>query len=283
MTVRDFREDKKDQLLGLIRANNDSRDKNIFTKAWDWISDIFINSNITSYGDDINRYHNKIIDKKNMTESQLYAIWENVYAVENDCSDKTTELDSDAKQLVEIFRAHAEVINPVPSAGGIMPFGFSEKEYRAFANAVLDLGSSWKADNITRDIERADDLRMQQEVQDYLASFGFTRTTWLAMSEDEKLAVLESMIPELNRIMGTNLDTKIDTTFEEPEEGHSPVLAWYVPSTNQMRVNLYALNDDYWSYMIFSSSAHEIRHTYQWETVQGLGCHIVSDETREAW
>ncbi|MCL2137648.1 MAG: hypothetical protein FWH40_09095, partial [Coriobacteriia bacterium] len=33
----------------------------------------------------------------------------------------------------------------------------------------------------------------------------------------------------------------------------------------------------------FSSSAHEIRHTYQWETVQGLGCHIVSDETREAW
>jgi hypothetical protein len=284
MTTRDFSDATKQRLLELIKENEEnSQEVWLVSGIWDFISDIFINSNIASYGDDIDRYHDRIIDKKDLSAAQLEEIWQNVYSIETTYTPQTDNLVEQAKLLALVFAAQIELINPAPASGGVMPFCLPEVEYAARMGEIQALGGTWKGDNISREIERENDLRMQAEVNAYLDSLGYTRKAWNAMSEDEKLAALQSMIPELNRIMGTDLELTIDTESVEWSEDNTIEMAHYDPNTNRMTVNLVALADRDLSFRMLQTVVHETRHAYQYETFNNSGSHLVTDETSQQW
>ena len=285
MTLRDFSEAAKTDLLSIIKKHEDEIwSWWIFSALADLIGDAFISEDISSYGGDIKKYQDSIIDKKNTSAEQLNKIWENVYAVDATYEARAVALTDQARQLSDVYLAQAEIINPAPASGKKMPFLLSEADYQAQLAALRSLGEAWKQTYLTRDIERQNDLRMQEEIDELLKAKGYTNDKWNAMTEAEKLAALEALIPEINRILGSNIDEATVNTMHEPPDANGLItVAFYSPATNQMTINLAALNDPSLSAMMLQTIVHETRHAYQWETVSKPGSHIVSPETQSRW
>jgi hypothetical protein len=144
---RDFSEAAKEKLLQAIRQAD--QQQNFFWWVWDdlldVISDQFIDGNISNYGEDIGKYHQEIVDKKNTTEDQLNKIWRNVYNAETTYISSMEVNHSDADFVGGKYKKLAAVLDPHSGYDGRVPLlNMTNAEVFSFYLDVLDGISDFK-------------------------------------------------------------------------------------------------------------------------------------------
>ncbi|MDR0500581.1 MAG: hypothetical protein LBG97_04975 [Coriobacteriales bacterium] len=285
MTLRDFSEQARQRLIEAIdRHKGEDEQWWLFSRLIDAVSDLFIAEDIKHYAGDIARYHEAIIDKKNTTIEQLNDIINDVHGVDVIYSEYIRSINDSMTQLASILGSFSEALNTNQPDGSLAPILRSESEYQAFMAPIYEQRDAWRASFITREVERLFDLRAQAQVDELLSREEYSRAAWYTLTETEKYELLLGLIAELNMILGTKVDISILNTIDQEARADGTLLyAVYSAATNQISVNRIAINNRGDSYYIHRFMVHEVRHAYQYETINNPASHLVSEETCYQW
>jgi len=131
---------------------------------------------------------------------------------------------------------------------------------------------------IDKEKEKADDLRMKNEVQTLLGKY---ENAWRKATTDaEKKKLLNSFLSDIQNVMGTSAKSKI--SFRSLR-ARPPYVAYgsYTPLTKRVTLNKDLLSKPEGIYLL-TVLIHEVRHAYQHEAAKSKK-HEVSDETRHIW
>lgn len=139
---------------------------------------------------------------------------------------------------------------------------------------------------VTENIETKMDLTCQSKALSLLTDEKYSLATWKNLSESERKAALESMVAEMNSILGTNVSTKI--VFKDL--GLS-TRGMYSSADNKVYINSSLLvprvdnegNRYDPSYELRKTIIHEMRHAYQHKAVREKMNVLVSDKTIGKW
>jgi hypothetical protein len=104
----------------------------------------------------------------------------------------------------------------------------------------------------------------------------FSKKTWDNADLDERMKILQEFYDESQKIMGTDAEPNIN--FEEVPN----INGQYSPTTNTVTIppSRITASD---GYIRLKTVMHELRHCYQWESVEDPDAHIVDEDTRKAW
>lgn len=126
------------------------------------------------------------------------------------------------------------------------------------------------------------DLYMQQQIDDVLNEFRFSRLSWWFADMTERQAILNEYLQRVAAILGLSVGA-IDFFHSEPQNGY---VTWgqYDPDTNTVQINDWALSDEcLTSYSILETLVHEMRHAYQQAAVDNPDQFVVTEETLREW
>lgn len=133
-------------------------------------------------------------------------------------------------------------------------------------------------------LERTTDRYLQDQVFEALRQKPYLRTTWERASVEKRQEMLEQFYNEVQEILDTHVEginfvPMVDQATNMP---NMTTRGFYDPASNTISVNNYILERDN-SYLLFNTVIHEMRHAYQWETIDDPSSHIVSKITLEEW
>ena len=135
-------------------------------------------------------------------------------------------------------------------------------------------------DNKDKLAEALNDRYMSYTAQNMLNRPEYSEKTWKKATLEERKAMLQGLLNELNTLMGLNV-TQYDF---KPIEGSTR--GYYDPDTNSVTVNLNLIdpaNNNASSYMAMRTMIHEMRHAYQYAAIEHPEQYYVSEETRRQW
>jgi hypothetical protein len=203
MTIRDFSDTKKQELLALIDINQlDTGDW--WSQVLDFFGDIRIGESLWSYENDITRYHQEITDIKNTASSEIESIWVDVADVEARHLANIQSLKGKIARLAAEYLRLVEVLDP-GRAGGLLLYA---------APGVL---AGFFHDNF--DVEEAYDLMVQRQVFALMDSPEFSEDVWATcVSTDEKRVFLNNFFTKLQEVMGVSVE-RSDIVFTNFNDG----------------------------------------------------------------
>jgi hypothetical protein len=281
MTKRDFTAKTYNTLLEKITAQEKKYELYVYSPApyiHELVHDLLISDDISTYAGNIDKYLESIVDKNNSAKADVDRIWENVDAADADHASRITAVCEEATRLEELFAAHTDTVSPSPAAGGLMPFCLGNAAYNAHVGGVSALAQGWHDAYVTREVERLNDLYLQEAALALLDTVGCTEAQWAQMSLAEKKIMIEKLVVELNAVMGTNISTVVAYG-----KLSSNVVGHYSRVNNQMSVNIDYLTADGKGIQVLRMVIHEVRHAYQYEATSGQGVHLVCEETLNQW
>jgi hypothetical protein len=284
--VRDFTDDARARLESDIKAIDDEGQFIFF----DWVSDLFLDGDIRKYVGDIERYHEVIVDKKNITLVKLAEIWTDVHTIDDEYRTKFITLKEQAAELASKLEALVAVLSPVGPDGGsrLLDRGFSD--LRAYLNA--NLGAI--------DYESEYDHKMQDALFDLLDN-EFSEAAWDAIQEDEgdtnwtkHKQFLNNLFVKTQKIMGTEAAAEINFDANAFVGDYANSRGFYSHlntkfSDHTVYLNPNVIGNDNFNgglndYDLVQTVFHETRHAYQHETVDDASSHpFVSSGARRAW
>ena len=165
--------------------------------------------------------------------------------------------------------------------------------------AISDKFQQYKS--ITLEQQRENDLDMQKKCLDLLKEDGYSWTTWVFSTDDEKKEKLYEFLQKVQGILNTDIDL---TPYIDPETNiehkiiveelfdengkkmgwSSGLFACYCDRDDEQVPNRIVINKvRLYDYRLFKTIIHECRHAYQQEAIRKEQNHIVSIETVEAW
>jgi len=127
--------------------------------------------------------------------------------------------------------------------------------------------------------EKLMDHYMSDACQNLLNEDRYSEKRWNNASPDERKAMLNSFILEINEIMGTDVDKTVNYADLD-----SSTRGYYDPDANSVTINTdYLATSMADSYMIMRTMIHEMRHCYQHQAVENPEKFMVSKETLKKW
>lgn len=145
------------------------------------------------------------------------------------------------------------------------------------AELYRNTGHKQKGNFVTRTIERKMDETLREAAHKLLQKEQYSIETWRELSVMDRKAVLQSLLSDMNDLLGTSVSPEIEYFYEE-----SGVRGGYVDARNKVRINEYFLSKES-SYKITQTMIHEMRHAYQHHSIKQVGETLVSSETINAW
>jgi len=175
---------------------------------------------------------------------------------------------------IDDYLAKKNILNTQGTNINGLTAGVATQKYRASHN---NQQSNFMGSNITRTVEKDNDLRLRENAHDLLRTEQYSRSTWQNASIEKKEAMLSSLVGELNGILGTCVPENIEYFYEESSSRGA-----YVPSENKVHINKYFLEKTS-SYQITQTLIHEMRHAYQYYAIKNPDKVKISQDTIDAW
>lgn len=163
---RDFTEEAKTTLFGLIDEINDEKSSSIT----DWLNNysVFALADIEDDLGFMNAYYNKILFKNNTTKEQINTIFKNVNAVDQSYASTFSTYNQDVQEQIDYIKALADCINPdnvlfkslasikkqmdsvhlsfVENNSFVKTYGFTYEQYVLIKKAFSKLETYYKGD-----------------------------------------------------------------------------------------------------------------------------------------
>ena len=285
---RDFSEEQKQKLLQMVE---EVKPDGPIESVKDWFSDIGMNItkffggyNINDYLNKMDDYHRAMIDKDNVSAEKINQIFSDVESTD----DKSAV---NFRQLADLLADHSKLIENHCSAIQISEALFCKQGtikdinnstlYSNYMVNTLNEFSEYKDDcsnEIMDNIEKKNDLYMQDQIFDLLDTEEYNKQTWLKASEKEKRQILISLYKKLIKIYG--VDTAENLVFSKDLD--DTTRGQYSHSTKTVTINQkYLSKAD--SYQVVYTMIHEMRHAYQHAAVDNPEKYKVSEETIRQW
>lgn len=114
--LRDFSDSAKQKLLEYV---DDSADAKMWDKVADWFSDIPLevenwmgNLDIKNYVDNVSGYHEKVMERRDVTTKQIEQIFTDVQGVDTNYLSIVAEQITYGNKMVQLIKDMADMINP---------------------------------------------------------------------------------------------------------------------------------------------------------------------------
>lgn len=194
------------------------------------------------------------------------------------------------KNIVQVYvNCETSIVNKQPSAPSPQQETSSEgADKRGFWEKVWDFifgedkGKNYTA--TTDEQQEAADKEMQKQIQALLSSTTYSEDAWKSATPEERQAILENYMHELEAITGIDVKNNVNFFYEKPKDGLI-TNGYYTNSDNQVSINSYIIDtyppED--SYFLFTTITHEMRHAYQHAAVDNPTDYQVNKETLEQW
>ena len=137
-------------------------------------------------------------------------------------------------------------------------------------------------------VDKTQEKLMDQYLSDTCANLlqqpQYSKEAWKNATEDERKNILSNFIVDINEIMGTNVNRRVNFVSLKNQDGsdNTTTRGQYSSSTNSVTINTnYLGRSD--SYQIMQTMIHEMRHCYQHTAVEHPEQFMVSGETLEKW
>jgi hypothetical protein len=287
--LRDFSQEEKERLLAEV-ANSEAEHEKWYLAILDSLTDPELFKQLQYYVDDVETYRTLLIDIKNESAEQIEAIWADVSSIDATYTSLFTEQKARLAELAGKIELLGAALNPNgPDGSGHL-----------LLRPLSDIRGYMDSNFGEMDYERENDRWMQDQLFALLDD-EYSRDVWNAIgTEGARFATreefLQSLYDDAQRIMGTNASPDIDFATHFCDDPYTINAAgFYRHSDNTVRINIHALNAEecsisvadwtwYDPYDLASTVFHELRHTYQYETIDNSASHpFVSDATRTAW
>lgn len=136
----------------------------------------------------------------------------------------------------------------------------------------------------TDEQKQAADEKMQQRINELLASDTYSEEAWKNATPKERQKLLQNYMKEIESVLGINVKDKINFFYEKPEDGLI-TNGYYTDFRKRVSINSYIIDtyapED--SYFLFTTITHEMRHAYQHAAVDHPTDYQVDQDTIDSW
>ncbi len=285
---RDFSEEQKQKLLQMVE---EVKPDGPIESVKDWFSDIGMNItkffggyNINDYLNKMDDYHRAMIDKDNVSAEKINQIFSDVESTDDKSAvnfRQLADLLADHSKLIENHCSTIQISEALFCKQGTIKDINNSALYSNYMVNTLNEFSEYKDDcfnEIMDNIEKKNDLYMQDQIFDLLDTEEYNKQTWIKATEQERQEILISFYKKLKEIYGVDVAENVvfSTTLGNSTRGQ------YSHSSKTVTINQkYLSKAD--SYQIMYTMIHEMRHAYQHAAVDNPDKYKVSEETIRQW
>lgn len=196
---------------------------------------------------------------------------------------------SSLRKTAELFETcEEEVMESFPGMGteGTVLANVWNSPWLSWLDSTLDFlniceyGRDYEDPGAAR--QRARDELMQEEIEEIFQDEDLNEAAWKKASAKEKQEIMNEILKRINRIQGTDVNTKVRYFTEQPDGAGIFTAGYYRDFGKTVHMNTFYLENFSYS-AVMNTLTHEMRHGYQHAVIKNPDGFDVSESTAKAW